>query len=405
MKRELSARLVAAFELPAGKSDETIWDTRLSGFTLRVRRRNGKVSKTWVARRKRHGKQIKIRVGNVDEMNIEMARKAARKILAEIDLGHDPAAERRAAAAKDQGTMAVRVAEYLKDKEREVRPRSLVEMTRYLQGRYFKSLHSTPLHEIDRGRVSSCVKAIAREGHGATALEAKVALSTFFSWCMQSGYCDLNPVINSFKPPERKPRERVLDDSELVAIWNACNDDDYGKIVRLLILLGQRRQEIGGLSWSWFAPDMSTFTIPADKSKNGRAHTLPIMPMMRDIIDDVPRVVSRDCLFGVRYDNGFSAWALHAKRLNRRLGNQVGEWRLHDIRRSVATKMADIGIAPHIIEQILNHQSGHKAGPAGIYNRSSYDREVRAALALWEDHLRTLIDGGKRKVLTFPQSA
>jgi integrase len=74
-------------------------------------------------------------------------------------------------------------------------------------------------------------------------------------------------------------------------------------------------------------------------------------------------------------------------------------WKIHDLRRSVATRMADLGVQPHIIEQILNHQSGHKAGPAGIYNRSSYEREVRAALALWEDHLRTLVAGGERKVL------
>jgi hypothetical protein len=81
----------------------------------------------------------------------------------------------------------------------------------------------------------------------------------------------------------------------------------------------------------------------------------------------------------------------------------VGKRTLGDLRRSVSTGMADIGIAPHVIEQVLNHQSGHKAGPAGIYNRSSYQREVRAALALWEDHIRTLVEGGERKVLPFAQ--
>ena len=83
----------------------------------------------------------------------------------------------------------------------------------------------------------------------------------------------------------------------------------------------------------------------------------------------------------------------------------VKNWTTHDIRRSVATRMADLGIVPHIIEQILNHQSGHKRGAAGIYNRSSYEREVRAALALWHDHLRTLVEGGKRKILPLPSAA
>ena len=81
------------------------------------------------------------------------------------------------------------------------------------------------------------------------------------------------------------------------------------------------------------------------------------------------------------------------------------DWTTHDLRRTVATKLADIGVLPHIIEQILNHQSGHKRGPAGIYNRSSYEREVRAALAMWHDHLRTLTVGGKRTLISMPQVA
>ena len=63
--------------------------------------------------------------------------------------------------------------------------------------------------------------------------------------------------------------------------------------------------------------------------------------------------------------------------------------------------MADLGVQPHVIEQILNHQSGHKRGPAGIYNRSVYANEVRAALLLWEDHVRTLVEGGERKILPY----
>jgi len=128
------------------------------------------------------------------------------------------------------------------------------------------------------------------------------------------------------------------------------------------------------------------------------------MPMMAAILADVPRMVGRDLLFGERSPAGFQSWDPHKAALDARSG--VTGWQLRDIRRSVATKMADIGVQPHIIEQILNHQSGHKAGPAGIYNRSSYEREVRAALALWADHVRTLVDGGERKVIPYaPQAA
>ena len=126
------------------------------------------------------------------------------------------------------------------------------------------------------------------------------------------------------------------------------------------------------------------------------------MPMALDIIKSVPQMATRDQLFGLR-SHGFTSWGRNKPELDKRSG--VADWVVHDIRRSVATRMADIGITPHIIEEILNHVSGHKGGVAGIYNRSSYDREVRAALAMWEDHIHALVDGGERKVLNFTPTA
>jgi integrase len=120
--------------------------------------------------------------------------------------------------------------------------------------------------------------------------------------------------------------------------------------------------------------------------------------MALDIIGSVPRRIEREQLFGSHHHKGFSPWDRGKKSLDQRTG--IAEmWNIHDIRRSVATRMADIGVQPHIIEQILNHQSGHKAGVAGIYNRSSYEREVRAALALWADHVNALVTGTERKVV------
>ena len=235
--------------------------------------------------------------------------------------------------------------------------------------------------------------------------EARGALSNFFTGAMRMGLATANPCIGSINP-ETKARDRVLSPDEIATIWKACGDDEYGKIVRLLILLGARRQEIGGFSHSEFTDidgPQPTWTLPKARSKNGRAHTLPLMPMALAIIRSVPRMVSRDQLFGTSAAEGFSTWGKSKAALDRRCA--VENWRLHDTRRSVATGMADIGIAPHVIEAILNHQSGHKAGIAGIYNRSNYQREVRAALALWEDHIRTLIGGGERKVIPLSQRA
>jgi hypothetical protein len=121
-----------------------------------------------------------------------------------------------------------------------------------------------------------------------------------------------------------------------------------------------------------------------------------MMPMALAIIQSVPRMASRDFLFGARSRDGFTKWDLSKQELDATAG--VSAWRIHDVRRSTATKLADIGVQPHIIEQILNHQSGHKAGTAGVYIRSSYEREVRMALGLWEDRIRSLI-GGERKII------
>src|SRR5262249_60882378 len=131
-----------------------------------------------------------------------------------------------------------------------------------------------------------------------------------------------------------------------------------GKIIKLLILLGARRQEIGGCAWPEFdllSPQPS-WTLPAARAKNGRAHTLPLLPMALAIIKSVPRMASRDLLFGSRADYGFSSWPQGKRALDQRCG--VEDWTIHDLRRSVATGMADLGVGPHGIEHILNHQSG-----------------------------------------------
>ena len=209
-----------------------------------------------------------------------------------------------------------------------------------------------------------------------------------------------NPVVGTLKPEDTKPRERVLSDSELASIWKACDDgSEYGKIIRLLILLGARRSEIGGIAHRELDLGRGVWTLPASRSKNKNKHELPLMPMAMDIIKSVPHMVSRDSLFGVHV-NRFTAWGRNKIALDQRSG-VTDSWCVHDVRRTVATRMADIGIAPHVIEEILNHRSGHKAGPAGVYNRSRYPNEVRAALATWEDYVSSITQGTERKVIPY----
>jgi len=126
--------------------------------------------------------------------------------------------------------------------------------------------------------------------------------------------------------------------------------------------------------------------------------------MALDIIAQVPRMVGRDQLFGGALRSRLHAMGCQA-RSRRSARRPVSEWKLHDLRRTCATGMADIGVQPHIIEAVLNHVSGHKVGVAGIYNRSSYEREVRNALALWADHVCAIVERGEHKIVNFPQAA
>jgi integrase len=402
---KLTKNSVAALGLD-GKTDAIFFDDEVPGFGIRLRlAAGGKVARSWIVQWKKSGSTNRIRIGSAGVLDVKAARDQARKILGRVALGEDPSADRRDRREKDLLTFRSQAAEFLAAKKTELAESSFGECTRYLTGpKYFGPLHSKPLDSIALRDVAARIVTIQRECGDGAAARARGTLSNFFGWAMRMGLATANPCIGSINP-EVTERDRVLSFEEIARVWAACADDDYGKIVRLLILLGARREEIGGIAFSELNLDapQPTWTLPKERSKNGKAHTLPLMPMALAIVRSVPRRVTRDQLFGTSAAEGFTSWGKGKAALDRRCG--VENWRLHDTRRSTATGMADIGIAPHIVEQILNHRSGHKAGIAGIYNRSSYEREVRPALARWEDHLRTLVDGGERKVIPLQQFA
>jgi integrase len=394
----ITAKSIATLTLPRGKTDVIHFDDDLPGFGYRLRRGSGDtLRKSWIVQYRHLGNSRRVLLGAGDVLSVEQARALAKKMLAKVALGEDPQADKASRRERDQLSLRLAIVDYLAVKQGEVRPGTLREITRYLTGPYFQPLHRLPLDSITRKLVAGCVVTTQRRHSATVATLARSTLGAFFSWAMTMGLVETNPVIGSAEPKPAQPRSRVLSDDELIAIWNACKDDDYGRIIRLLILLPCRRAEVGGMCWSEIDPNNATWTIPAARSKNGRAHTLPLMPAALAILESVPHMLERDHLFGSRSNKGFSAWAEGKAALDARTG--INDWVVHDIRRSGATKLADLGIAPHVIEQILNHQSGHRTGVAGVYNRSSYEREVKQALGLWSDHIRALVEGTERKVV------
>src|SRR5262249_37573814 len=291
---KLDAKTVAGLKL-GGKKDAIFFDDSLKGFGYRLRAgAGGKTLRTWIVQYRHAGCGRRYKIGPAEAFTPDEARAEAKKVLAKVWQGLDPQTARIDRQAKDKLSFRSVVEDFLAAKKPDLRPRTLFQLRRYLTGPYLKAFHTMPLDRVSKRDVASRVLTIARENGPAVAREVRGALSGFYSWAMQMGLAEANPIIGTKRPKTNEPRERVLDDSELAAIWRACSDDDYGRIIRLLILTGSRRAEIGDMRWSEINPEKGTWTLPAERSKNGKQLTLPVMPMMREIIDAVPRMATRD---------------------------------------------------------------------------------------------------------------
>jgi len=176
-----------------------------------------------------------------------------------------------------------------------------------------------------------------------------------------------------------------------VTVWNAADPEtDFGNIVRLLFTTACRRDEIGKLKPSEIALGESLIALPPKRTKNGRPNDVPLSGLAMGLVKSLD-TEGEGCVFGLR-GSGFSGWSKAKRELDAKLKG-VRPWTLHDIRRTVATGMATLGVQPHIVEAVLNHVSGHKRGVAGVYNRATYDKEKRAALDTWASHLQALLSG------------
>jgi integrase len=368
--------------LKPGETDRIFPDDELPGFGLRVRKGG---SRKWVLHYRHAGTQRRHTIGPAHVFTLEEARRKARKVIFDLDEGRDPAAlkeEKRTAAAMTFGSI---VEDYLAARQAFLKPRSFAESTRHLRQNW-EPLHRLPIAGVTRLTVATQLREVTKTG-AINANRARTVLSAFFVWAIGEGLCEANPVIGTNANPE-SARDRVLSTAELVSIWNAVPESDYGRIIRLLMLTGQRREEIGGLQWSELKGEGETalIALPAHRTKNGLAHDVPLSPAARFEIPGRAKM-NGDKVFARCH------WSRCKDALDKVL--ELEPWVLHDLRRSAATGMADVGVQPHVIEAVLNHVSGHKAGVAGIYNRSTYAPEKRAALELWASHLIAAIEASQ----------
>ena len=308
-------------------------------------------------------------------------------------------AEKRTAAGKRSGALVTLIAKYLSERQPKLRPRYYAEVKRQLE-KDWKPLHGCSVETIVRQSVIGVIDGIVfRQGETA-ADRARVALSGFYGWAIERGYCESNPTLNISPRAQAGARERVLTEPELVEIWRASQDDDYGRIVKLLILTGQRRAEIGDLAWSEIDRTKRQIELPASRTKNGRPHLVPLSGEALEVLDAIEVEEERDLVFG-RGAGGFSGWSKAKSELDARIAEARSDagvkkpmppWVLHDLRRSFVTHVNENKFAPpHAIEAIVNHVSGHLAGVAGTYNKALYLEERRRALGEWGARIDLLV--------------
>ena len=272
-------------------------------------------------------------------------------------------------------------------------------------------LKDRPLPDITRREVKGILEGIAST-RPATARYSHATLRKLFRWAVDRGDIAQSPIAEMSAPASVASRDRVLNDAEVVACWHAAVADNshFGKIAQLLIATGQRREEVVGLDWAEISMSNAVWTIPAERSKNGVAHIVPLNRQAIAVLADLGGSTRRRGLvFSTTGKTPVSGISKFKRRLDiamlaqmqstaEREGMSAIEvhlpaWRLHDIRRTVATGLQRLGVRFEVTEAVLNHVSGAKSGVSGVYQRYSWDIEKAAALNAWGTHLAQLIAG------------
>lgn len=357
-------------------------------------------ARSWAVRTRINGRTAKLTLGDARALNLAKARTAARAKLTEIVEGRDPRAEKRRAKATTLGGVAEL---YLRDRAGELRPKTQAERERHLR-RDWAPLHHRPLGSITRRDIAERLVEL-KDAHGPIAANrSRSTLHQVYAWALARDLVEANPVAATQRPTRRETtRDRVLSLQELRKLWAVTESgSDYDAIVRLLMLSGQRREEVAGMRWGELDLACGRWLIPGERSKNRRPHVVVLSRQMVDIIEVRPGENGRELVFGSG-DGGFSGWSRSRRRLDRTC-QLAAPWTLHDLRRSFVTHLAEIGIAPAVIEAVVNHMSGIKSGVAGVYNRAEHLPERARVMQLWADHLLSAIDSDE-KVVAFGASA
>ncbi len=405
MGTKLTEREIERLACPPGKRDCMVFDTEQRGLAVRV---VASGSKSYLAQYVTAGRKRRVPLGSVDAISLAAARAAARTVMGDVAKGTDPAAQRKAAAEsvkvealRERMTLARLVEDWerLHLAHRSARYRK--DATESLK-RALPDWWNRPAERLARKDVVAIVDRLTPSVARALAAYGRAC----FAWAVRRGSVPGNPFVELPVASSNVQRDRVLTDAEAVKVWKAAVADatPYGPIVRLLLLTGQRRDEVRGITWEEVAPDLATWTIPGERTKNGQPSVVPLSAPAQAILRTQLAAV-RDQRRGLVFpgEGGkvmFGNWSKSKSGLDKAAG--VTGWRLHDLRRTVATGLQRLGVRLEVTEAVLNHVSGSRGGIVGIYQRHDWAAEKRTALDGWAAHVVAAVAGADAPAKVVP---
>jgi integrase len=395
-------------KLPRPETRREVPDGKISGLYLLVQPSG---AKSWAVRYRVGGAPKKLTIGPYPAVDLAAARKRAQEALGDVAGGIDPGALKKAAREARKAEQSVRdrveeiaavfVERYVKPNVGDAWAR---ETVRLLKIEIIPKIGAKRLGEVKRGDVHEMLDGIVDRGAPIIANRTLAVFRRLCNWAIERGIIAVSPCDKVRAPATEETRDRVLSDDEIRLAWGAFDRVGwpFGPIARLLLLTGARRDEIASARWSEIDFAARTWTVAKERSKNGIAHEIPLSAAAVEIIATLPRVEGRiGFVFsttGASPVSGFSKAkavidAAIRVATNAEGVNALDHWQFHDLRRTAASGMAGMGIAPHVIEAVLNHKSGIIKGVAAIYNRYNYSAEKRQALDRWSRRLAKIVSG------------
>jgi integrase len=390
-KIKLTKRVID--DLEPMEKDQFYWDVDITGLAVKV---TPKGKKTFLVQYRPGGRGTPTRkmfLGPYGEVTLHKAKTEALRILGLRAEGRDPALERQQAKQRAVSNKFEAVAnDFLAKHASQNRTRDQVERT--LQHDVLPHWGKRSIHDISKHDVIILLDAVVARGSPIMANRLLALLSKLFNWCLSRGLITSSPCTGIDAPSKEKARDRVLTDDELVGIHETIRKmgGAFGPIVEMLVLTGQRLREVSEMTWEELDLGNALWTIPSSRTKNGKPHFVHLSDQAVTVISNITSI--GEYVFTTNGRAPFSGFSKSKKRLNELSG--VTEWTLHDIRRTVVSGMARLGIAPHIADKILNHQSGTISGVAAVYQQHEFLDERKTALDAWSNHVQSLVSGSDR---------